>query len=123
MNDELSRYLAEALPRAALSATKADQVQRKLLAVAIDPFLVSLPLDSVRVLRREGHATTIDFLIRHMTLSQLRKASKAWDKHFKISTDKTLHDVRTHVERLAQGRVEPAAGAARRAVPQPRRAA
>jgi hypothetical protein len=107
MNSELSHYLSEALPRAGLSSTKSEQVQKKLIAVAIDPFLVSLPLDSIRALRSEGHATTIDFLIRRMTLAQLKKASKAWDKHFTVPREATLYDLRTHVERLAHGREEP----------------
>jgi len=96
--------IEEAAASAELTATKKAAAQKKLIALAIDPFLVSLPLERARRLYSGASRNTIELLLLKMTMTQLKAASKKWNANRPaFAKEAALAEVRDELVRLLKG--------------------
>ncbi len=104
MSIDLARFLVAARESASLKSSQVEAVQKKMLAIAIDPLLTSMPLDAACRLSATSHGTFIDLALGKMTLAQLKKTSKAWNPHrAKFDKGIGMADIRAELRGLLAG--------------------
>jgi hypothetical protein len=114
MIDELLKLMDASADKAKLTATAKAALQTKLTALAIDPLLVTLPLDAARALIAGRHEETVRALMAKMTLAQMKKASKSWNPNRKpVPKDMGLADLRRELRELLERKAEPVEKVAR----------
>lgn len=120
MSVDLAKFLVAARENAKLRTTQADAVQKKMLALAIDPLLPAMSLDSARRLYQSPNRAFMEVALRKMTLTQLRKASRSWDPYrARIGSEVGMADLQDELKDLLEG----APPAPRPARPRPARRA
>jgi hypothetical protein len=104
MSVDLAKFLVAARENAELKATQVDAVQKKMLALAIDPLLPAMSLDSARAIYQSPNGAFIEVALRKMTLTQLRKASRSWNPHrAKIGIEVGMADLQAELKDLLDG--------------------
>lgn len=101
---DLIALIEEAAAGVELTATDKASTQKKLIAIAINPFLVGLPLERARRLYSGSFRASVDTLLLKMAMPQLKKASKKWNPHRPAFPKETaLSDVRAELVGLLKG--------------------
>ena len=101
---DLIAIIEEAASGAELTAAAKAAAQKKLIGLAIDPFLVGLPLDRARRLYSGSSSAAVETLLLKMTMPQLKKASKKWNPHRpSFSKETALAEVRSELVSLLRG--------------------
>lgn len=103
MSIDLAKLIVGLRANSKLNAKLSEATIKKMTALAIDPLLVSTSLDGTKAIARDGHRSLIDHLLQKMTLSQLKKLSKAWDPNKKYQKEVSMSEVRGHLTALLNG--------------------
>lgn len=101
---DLIAIIEESASGVELTATAKAAAQKKLIALAIDPFLVGLPLERARRLYSGSSRASVESLLLKMTMAQLKKTSKKWNAHRPAFAKETaLSEVRSELVYLLKG--------------------
>lgn len=103
MSNDLAKLIVSLRSSARLNSKTSDAANKKMLALAIDPLLVSVPLAEAGQIARGSQRALIDHMLQKMTLAQLKKLAKAWDSNKKFPKECTMTEVRGHLHALLDG--------------------
>lgn len=103
MSNDLAKLIVSLRSSARLNSKTSDTTNKKMLALAIDPLLVSVPLTEAIQISRGSQRALIEHMLQKMTLTQLKKLTKSWDPQKKFPKECTMTEVRTHLNALLNG--------------------
>ena len=110
MKSPLAEFLRITVNDLKLTATNEAALQRKLIAVAIDPLFLSLPLERAQKMYQGQMIETLETLLTKMTLAQLKKVSRNWNPYrAKFPRELDLVDLRNELKALLTATEFPAA--------------
>jgi hypothetical protein len=107
-------FIAHAMSEVQLTGKEAATADSKLIGIIVGTLLPKMALASITALSKAGHGHAIDEAIRSMSLAQLKKVSKAWDRHNTLPKEPNMAELSLRLRDLAASRVAPCQAPAQR---------